>query len=182
MNRRASTPSTTLALKATYTFLDQYATTTANTRNDEISGRLDFQGVWTFLSRGNGPKKDETSLNLLLRSETTIGQSQQFDLSDQLGSTLGIDSIQGGGAQRPLLINLLYLKQTWDAQKIALYIGKLHPNQHIGLSPVNNDETSQFLGGPFDGDPAQSSLGAYGSGAALELGAPKRLLYACNCH
>ncbi len=161
-----------LVLKASYTFLNQYAVTTSDSRHDEISGRLDFQGVWTFHSHGEGAKKDETSLNLLLRSETNIGQSQQFDLSDHLGSALGIDSLQGGGAERPLLINLLYLKQTWDAQKIALYIGKLHPNQHIGLSPVNNDETSQFLGGPFDGNPAQSSLGAYGSGIALEIGPP----------
>jgi porin len=166
-----------LALKASYTFLEQYAATTAGTRHDESDARLDFQGVWTFHQHENsaGRKPDQTSLNLLLRSETAIGQSEQWDLSDSLGSALGINSVQGGGAERPLLINLLYLKQTWDAQKIALYLGKLHPNQHIGLSPVNDDETSQFLAGPFDGDAAQNALGSYAPGVALEVGPPNGL-------
>ena len=163
-----------LALKASYTFLEQYAVTTPGTRHDEVNGRLDFQGVWTFHQHENGAgrKPDQTTLNLLLRSETAIGQSQQWDLSDSLGSALGVNSLQGGGAERPLLINLLYLKQTWDAQKIALYLGKLHPNQHIGLSPINDDETSQFLAGPFDGDAAQNALGSYAPGIALEVGPP----------
>lgn len=160
-----------VALTASYTFMEQYAITTPRTRHDQIMGRLDYQAVWTVRDRENsaGPS-DQTTLNLLLRSGTNIGQSQQWDLSDSLGSALGTDSLQGGGPQRPIMINLLYLKQTWDARRVALYLGKLHPNQHIGLSPVNNDETSQFIGGPFDGDPAQTELGTYTSGAALELG------------
>ncbi len=163
-----------LALKASYTFLEQYAVSTPKTRHNEVDGRLDFQGVWTVHQRENGAghQADQTTLNLLLRSETGIGYSQQWDLSDSLGSGLGINSIQGGGAERPLLINLLYLKQTWDAQRIALYVGKLHPNQHIGLSPVNDDETSQFLAGPFDGDAAQNALGTYAPGVAIEVGPP----------
>jgi porin len=163
-----------LALKASYTFLEQYAVFTPATRQEQLSGRLDFQGVWTYHQSANGANhpQDQGTINLLLRSGTNIGQSQQWDLSDTLGSVLGTNSLQGGGAQRPLMINLLYLKQTWDEQKVALYIGKLHPNQHIGLSPVNNDESSQFLGGPFDGDPAQNKLGTYAPGIALELGPP----------
>ena len=163
-----------LALKASYTFLGQYAVTAPGIRHYEYNGRLDFQGVWTMHQRANdgGRLSDQTTLNLLLRSQTNIGQSQQWDLSDSLGSGLGINSLQGGGAERPVVVNLLYLKQTWDAQKIAFYIGKLHPNQHIGLSPVNNDESSQFLAGPFDGDNAQNNLGTYAPGIALEVGPP----------
>ena len=162
-----------IALKASYTFLGQYAVTAPGIRHDQYNGRLDFQGVWTIHERANGSRlPDQTTLNLLLRSQTNIGQSQQWDLSDSLGSGLGINSLQGGGAERPIMINLLYLKQTWDAQRIALYVGKLHPNQHIGLSPVNDDETSQFLAGPFDGDAAQNKLGTYAPGIALEVGPP----------
>ncbi len=165
-----------LALKASYTLLEQYAVTTPDTRHDQISGRLDFQAVWTIHQQGGfgnkAPHPDQTTLSLLVRSGTNIGQSQQWDLSDSLGSTFGTNSLQGSGAQRPIMVNLLYLKQTWDHQRIALYVGKLHPNQHIGLSPVNNDETSQFLGGPFDGDAAQNALGTYAPGLALEIGPP----------
>ena len=163
-----------LALKASYTFLGQYAVTAPGIRHDEYNGRLDFQGVWTIRQRANGSRQlpDQTTVNLLLRSQTNIGQSQQWDLSDSLGSGLGINSLQGGGAERPVVINLLYLRQTWDAQRVAFYIGKLHPNQHIGLSPVNNDESSQFLAGPFDGDAAQNNLGTYAPGIALEVGPP----------
>jgi porin len=161
-------PSTNLILIASYTFLNQYATTTPDTRHDQLSGRLDFQGIWTFRTND----KDLSSITLLLRSGTNIGQSQQWNLSDSLGSILGLNSLQGGGAQRPITVNLLYFKQTWDAQKVALYIGKLHPNQHIGYSPVNNDESSQFLGGPFDGNPSEPRLGTYAPGAAIEIGPP----------
>jgi porin len=162
-----------LAFKASYTFLGQYAVT-APGRHDQFSGRLDFQGVWTFHQRASRDPThpDQSTLNLLLRSGTNIGRSQQWDLSDALGSGLGTNSLQGGGAQRPIMINLLYFKQTWDAQKVALYVGKLHPNQHIGLSPVNNDESAQFLAGPFDGNPAQNKLGTYAPGIALEVGPP----------
>ncbi len=160
---------THLALLASYTFLAQYATVAPDIpRHTEYSGRLDFQGTWTF----NTHEKDSSSFTMLVRSGTNIGQSQQWNLSDHLGSILGLNSLQGGGAQRPITVNLLYFKQTWDAQKVALYIGKLHPNQHIGLSPVNNDETSQFLGGPFDGNPTEPRLGSYAPGVALELGPP----------
>jgi porin len=159
---------TNLNLKASYTFLYQYATVTPDTRHGQISARLDFQGDWTAHTRG----KDSSSFTMLLRSGTNIGQSQQWNLSDSLGSILGLNSLQGGGAQRPITINLLYFRQTWAAQRVALYIGKLHPNQHIGLSPVNNDETSQFLGGPFDGNPSEPRLGTYAPGAAIEIGPP----------
>lgn len=163
-----------LALKASYVFLDQYAAATPNMRHDQISGRLDFQAVWTIRQQENGPgrKPDQTTFNILVRSGTNIGQSQQWDLNDALGSSLGVNSLQGSGPERPITLNLVYLKQTWDAQKIALYVGKLHPNQHIGLSPVNDDESSQFLGGPFDGDAAQNALGTYAPAVALELGPP----------
>ena len=159
---------TNLVFNASYTFLNQYATITDNTRHDQLSGRLDLQGTWTFHTHD----KDSSSLTMLLRSGTNIGQSQQWNLSDNLGSILGLNSLQGGGAQRPITINLLYFKQTWDAQKVAFYLGKLHPNQHIGLSPVNNDESSQFLGGPFDGNPSEPRLGSYAPGAAIEIGPP----------
>jgi len=164
---------TNLALTASYTFLYQYATITPDTRHNQLSGRLDFQGTWTFHTNEN----DSSSICMLLRSGTNIGQSQQWNLSDSLGSILGLNSLQGGGAQRPITINLLYFRQSWRAQRIVFYIGKLHPNQHIGLSPVNNDETAQFLGGPFDGNPTEPRLGTYAPGAAIEIGPPNSGFY-----
>ena len=74
-----------LKFGATYTVLNQYAAITPDgVRHDQPSGRLDFTGAWTVYDH----ESTAGSVSLLVRSGTNIGMSQQFNLSDQLGSGL----------------------------------------------------------------------------------------------
>lgn len=74
-----------LKFGATYTFLNQYATITPEgVRHDQLSGRLDLTGAWTVYQHGS----TGGSISLLVRFGTNIGKSQQFNLSDELGSGL----------------------------------------------------------------------------------------------
>lgn len=154
-----------IKIGATYTFLSQYATVAPDSpRHGQYSGRFDFNLTWAAYRGENG----SGSLNVLIRSGTNIGQSQQFDLSDQLGSLLITNCLQGTGAQRPVTVNMLYWRQQLFANRLALSVGKIHPNSFIGLSPVNDDETKQFLGGPYDGNISNPFSGAWTPGAAAE--------------
>jgi len=157
---------------ATYTFLNQYATTTPETiPHDQLSGRLDLNGNWAIYSSPS----TAGSIGLLLRSGTNIGISQQRNLSGQLGSGLYLNSLQGGGEQEPITLNILYWRQDLLDRRLSFYVGKLHPNQHISLSMFNNDERAQFLNGENDGDLAIASDGTYSGGAAMEFQATPRL-------
>ena len=157
---------------ATYTFLNQYATATPdNVRHDQLSGRLDLNGNWAVYSS----ESTAGSIGLLVRSGTNIGMSQQWNLSDKLGSGLYLNCLQGGGEQEPITLNILYWRQDFLARRLSFYVGKLHPNQHISLSMFNNDERTQFLNGENDGDLAIASDGTYAGGAAMEFQATPRL-------
>jgi porin len=157
---------------ATYTFLNQYATATPDTvRHDQLSGRLDVNGNWAIYSS----ESTAGTIGLLVRSGTNIGMSQQRNLSDQLGSGLYLNCLQGGGEQEPITLNILYWRQDFLDRRLSFYVGKLHPNQHISLSMFNNDERAQFLNGENDGDLAIASDGTYAGGAAVEFQATPRL-------
>jgi porin len=152
---------------ATYTFLNQYATVIPDTarRHDQVSGRLDFSGNWAVYGHGS----TAGSIGLLVRSGTNIGMSQQFNLSDQMGSGIFLNCLQGGGAQRPISLNILYWRQDFLHKRLSFYVGKLHPNQYISLSLFNNDERTQFLNGENDGNLAIASDGTYAGGGAVDF-------------
>ena len=154
-----------LNLGATYTFLNQYATITPEgVRHDQISGRLDLNGNLVVYDHGS----TAGSLALLVRSGTNIGQSQQFDLSDRLGSGMYLECLQGGGPQLPITLNILYWRQDFLHKRLSFYVGKMHPNEFISLSLFNNDERSQFLNGENDGNLAIASDGTYAGGGAVQ--------------
>ena len=153
-------------LGATYTFLDQYATAVPNSvRHNQASGRLDLTGAWSVYAHENSA----ASISLLVRSGTNIGVSQQFNLSDQIGSALYLNCLQGGGPQEPVTVNILYWRQDLLRKRLSLYLGKIHPNEYITLSMFNNDERTQFLNGANDGNLAVASDGVYAGGGALEF-------------
>jgi porin len=157
---------------ATYTFLNQYATVTPDgVRHDQLSGRLDVNGNWAVYHS----ESTAGSIGLLVRSGTNIGMSQQWNLSDRLGSGLYLNCLQGGGEQEPITLNILYWRQDLLSSRLSFYVGKLHPNQHISLSLFNNDERTQFLNGENDGDLAIASDGTYAGGAAMEYQITHRL-------
>ena len=155
-----------LRFGATYTFLNQYATVIPDTaqRHDQISGRLDFTGNWAVYEHGS----TAGSIALLVRSGTNIGMSQQWNLSDQMGSGIFLNCLQGGGAQRPITLNVLYWRQDFMHKRLSFYAGKIHPNQFVSLSFFNNDERTQFLNGENDGNLAVASVGTYAGGGAVD--------------
>jgi porin len=97
-----------LKFGASYTFLNQYATITPDgVRHNQFSGRLDFTGAWSVYDHGS----TAGSISLLVRSGANIGISQQFNLSDSLGSGLYLNCLQGGGPQQPITLNWRSRKQ-----------------------------------------------------------------------
>jgi porin len=172
INRLADKSAQSLRLKfgATYTFLNQYATITPDSvRHNQFSGRLDFTGAWNAYEHGS----TAGSISLLVRSGTNIGISQQFNLSDRLGSGLYLNCLQGGGPQEPITLNVLYWRQDFLYHRLSFYVGKIHPNEYVTLSMFNNDERTQFLNGANDGNDAVASDGTYAGGAAMEFQATR---------
>lgn len=161
-----------LKFGATYTFLNQYATIAPDgVRHDQLSGRLDFTGAWSVYDH----EGTAGSISLLIRSGTNIGMSQKFNLSDQLGSGLYLNCLQGGGPQEPITVNILYWRQDFLNKRLSVYVGKIHPNEYVTLSMFNNDERTQFLNGTNDGNDAVASDGTYAGGAAVEVQASQHV-------
>jgi len=161
-----------LKFGATYTFLSQYATSTPDgVRHDQTSGRLDFTGAWAVYDH----ETTAGSISLLIRSGTNIGISQQFNLSDRLGSGLYLNCLQGGGPQEPVTVNILYWRQDFLEKRLSFYVGKIHPNEYVTLSMFNNDERTQFLNGTNDGNDAVASDGTYAGGGAVEFQASRHV-------
>jgi porin len=145
--------------------LNQYATSTPEgVRHDSATGRFDLAAGWKAYDGEGG----SGSFSLLVRSGTNIGVSEQFNLSDRLGSGLVLNCLPGGGPQEPITLNVLYYRQDFYRKKMAFYIGKIHPNEFISLSLYNNDERTQFLNAENDGNLTIPSDGTYAGGAALE--------------
>jgi porin len=165
-------PSARLKFGATYTFLNQYATIVPeDVRHNQFSGRLDFTGAWSVYQHGS----TAGSISLLVRSGTNIGYSQQFNLSDLIGSGLYLNCLQGGGPQEPITVNILYWRQDFMRRRLSFYVGKIHPNEYVTLSMFNNDERTQFLNGANDGNLAVASDGTYAGGGAVEYQATRHL-------
>jgi len=162
-----------LKFGATYTFLNQYATIVPDgtARHNQLSGRLDFTGAWSVYDHGS----TAGSISLLVRSGTNIGVSQQFNLSDSLGSGLYLNCLQGGGPQEPITLNVLYWRQDFLKKRLSLYVGKIHPNEYVTLSMFNNDERTQFLNGANDGNLAVAYDGTYAGGGAVEFQATRHI-------
>jgi len=161
-----------LKFGGTYTVLDQYATKTpGGVRHDQSSGRLDFTGAWSVYDH----ESSAGSISLLIRSGVNIGMSQQFNLSDRLGSGLYLNCLQGGGPQEPITVNILYWRQDLLRKRLSFYVGKIHPNEFVTLSMFNNDERTQFLNGANDGNDAVASDGTYAGGGAVEFQASRHV-------
>jgi porin len=161
-----------LKFGATYTVLNQYATITPDgVRHDQPSGRLDFTGAWSVYDH----EGSAGSISLLVRSGTNIGMSQQFNLSDKLGSGVYLNCLQGGGPQEPITLNILYWRQDFLHKTLSFYVGKIHPNEYVTLSMFNNDERTQFLNGANDGNLAVASDGTYAGGGAVEFQASRHV-------
>jgi porin len=163
-----------LKIGETYTFLSQYATATPDgVRHDQTSGRGDFTAAWKVYDHGS----NAGAISLLARTGVNIGISQQFNLSQSLGSGLTLNCLQGGGQQEPITVNILYWRQDLINKRLSFYIGKIHPNEYISLSMFNNDERAQFLNGGSDGNLTFASDGAYAGGAAVEYQATRHFYF-----
>lgn len=145
-----------------YTILYQHANHAPSGDNSLLSGRFDLGANWELLDWGG----ESGSIGFLMRWGTNFSHNQDYSLNSRVGSIQNISFL--GGAQQQATLNLLYWRQTFMDQKLAVYVGKLHPNQHVDLSTVANDERTQFLAGPFDGNPTNPQIAAYAPGLAFE--------------
>jgi porin len=105
-----------LKFGATYTFLNQYATVVPDgVRHNQFSGRLDFTGAWGVYQHAS----TAGSISLLIRSGSNIGISQQFNLSDRIGSGLYLNCLQGGGPQELITVNIRYWRQDFLDRRLS---------------------------------------------------------------
>ena len=155
-----------------YTLLYQGATRTVTDpatgsdygRNAGV-GRLDLGFNWNIFDE---PDVGHGQIGFLMRSGVVIGQPASYRMQTAIGSQpIGSDSLYWGNQTS---LCLLYWQQGFLDDRIAFTVGKIHPNQYIMLSRIANDESRQFIGGPFDGlNTLGGSLGNYAPGMALQV-------------
>ena len=149
-----------------YTLLYQHASRSVDGQpRDAGNGRLDLGFNWVVfddatLGRGG--------VGFLLRSGVEIGQPDSFTMSEAVGAApVNLNALQW---TYPISPDLLYWHQSWCDERITASIGKIHPNQFIQSNRIANDESRQFLAGPFDGlNTLGTTLGTYTGGAALQV-------------
>ena len=127
-----------------------------NSQRNIGTGRLDFNMVWNLweypASGQPGEGHDGHGLiGVLVRQGNQIGVPNDVNTDQAAGSTQGLNSLYTGQAGGAATLNLLYYQQGLMDDRLVLSVGKIHPNQYIGLNFWANDESRQFLAGPFDG-------------------------------
>jgi porin len=158
-----------------YTLLYQHVSDPVpGTRSDYGTGRLDVNLVWNLWEYPVEGRLDESEighglLGVLVRQGNQIGVPNNQITNDSVGSIQGLDSLYTGGAGGAATLNLLYYQQGFVNDRIVFSVGKVHPNQYIGLNFWANDESRQFLAAPFDGiQTLGPSQGGYQLGVALQ--------------
>lgn len=166
-----------LNTSAYYTLLYQHVTNPKpDTPSNFGTGRLDLNFVWNLWdedSQGDslleGGLLGHGLVGILVRQGNQIGSPQSLSPQGSVGSIEGLDSLYSGPDGGPVTLNLLYYQQGWLDDRLVVSAGKIHPNQYIGLNFWANDESRQFLAGPFDGiQPLGSSHGGYQLGVAVQ--------------
>ncbi|MHC4792890.1 MAG: carbohydrate porin [Planctomycetota bacterium] len=149
-----------------YTLLYQHASRSVDDEpRDAGTGRLDLGFNWVLFD-------DDTvgrgGVGFLLRSGVELGQPDSYTMGAAVGAApVNLNALQWTYPTSP---DLLYWHQSWCEERVTASVGKIHPNQFIQLSRIANDESRQFLAGPFDGlNTLGSSLGTYTGGAALQV-------------
>ena len=166
-----------LNTSAYYTLLYQNVSdpTSGNPRNLG-TGRLDVNLVWNLWDEDRSTTsllQDSAEghglLGILVRQGNQIGSPQGVSTQTSAGSSQTLDCLYSGPNGGPATLNLLYFQQGWASDRLVVSVGKIHPNQYIGLNFWANDESRQFLAGPFDGIQALgSSQGGYQLGVAVQ--------------
>ena len=159
-----------------YTLLYQHVTDPIpGTRSDYGTGRLDVNLVWNLWEYPVEGHLDEAEIGhglvgVLVRQGNQIGVPNNEFTTESVGSIQGLDSLYTGQFGGAATLNLLYYQQGFWNDRIVFSVGKVHPNQYIGLNFWANDESRQFLAAPFDGiQTLGPSQGGYQLGAALQF-------------
>jgi len=158
-----------------YTMLYQHVSDPVSGGARDIgTGRLDVNLVWNLWESPGfghaGHAHDGHGLfGILVRQGNQIGVANDVTTTESVGSTQGLDSLYTGQFGGSPTLNLFYYQQGFDDDRVVFSVGKLHPNQYIGLNFWANDESRQFLAGPFDGlQTIGSSQGGYQLGLAFQ--------------
>jgi len=158
-----------------YTLLYQHVTDPiAGTPADLGTGRFDFNLVWNLWEYPVEGHLNESGMGhglmgILVRQGNQIGVPNSVNTTESVGSTQGLNSLYTGDAGGEATLNLLYYQQGFLNDRFVVSVGKLHPNQYIGLNFWANDESRQFIAGPFDGiQTLGPSQGGYQLGVAVQ--------------
>lgn len=159
-----------------YTMLYQHVSDpVADQPNNFGTGRLDVNLVWNLWEYPVQGHPDQSGdghglVGILVRQGNQIGVPNDAFTSEAAGSIQGLNSLYTGQYGGAATLNLLYYQQGIWNDRLVLSVGKVHPNQYIGLNFWANDESRQFLAGPFDGiQTLGPSQGSYQLGVALQM-------------
>jgi len=159
-----------------YTLLYQHVTDSVDGMPSDFgTGRLDVNMVWNLWEYPVQGRPDQSAVGhglvgILVRQGNQIGVPNDVSTREAAGSIQGLDSLYTGQYGGSATLNLLYYQQGFLNDRLVLSVGKVHPNQYIGLNFWANDESRQFLAGPFDGiQTLGPSQGSYQPGAALQV-------------
>jgi porin len=159
-----------------YTLLYQHVSDpVADSPRNFGTGRLDVNLVWNLWEypvKGHldAGEVGHGLLGVLVRQGNQIGVPNDVNTAESVGSIQGLDSLYTGQYGGAATLNLLYYQQGFLDDRCVVSVGKVHPNQYIGLNFWANDESRQFIAGSFDGiQTLGPSQGGYQLGVALQL-------------
>jgi len=156
-----------------YTLIWQGATDTIDDANNILSGSLDVTGQWTaFQDTGFG----SGSVGFLMEAGQVIGHRRDEGGGDGLAGNIG----SALGPNGDYLADDILLSELWYAHSFAdgalvITVGKLDQTVYLDANRIANDETTQFIGGPFVNN-VVIGFPEYGSGVNVTA-TPSELFY-----
>lgn len=154
-----------LHLDISYTIWSQWASQALSipgkaTPNSMTNGRLDLGGFWEFKKNPIGSSR----IHFLMRQGTNYGWSTGTTLDTSIGDISGVN----GGYSPSISLNILSYEQDFFDGALSVQTGKVHPGMYFFVSPVADDETSQFTNGILDGSP-NPVINNYAPGVIVRL-------------
>ena len=152
------------------TTLDLYDSMVMQALSDNLPGTRSSEGTNRFNMR-----MDTKLLELEDRSHTQFTvqwRANNFFPADSSGLATSVGSPEGLNAQRTIFdtrLNRLILAQGLFEDRFTVSVGKINPNDYMGLNLFASDETSQYLNTALDGnDVLPVGFQGYTEGAAFQ--------------
>ena len=137
-----------VSLELGYTLIWQIAGDTQGRSDNLWSGSFDLSAEWTAFEHdqfGTG------ALGVLVESGHIIGQRNNMDLSENIGTILGVNDDLDNQA---LVVTELWWRHSLLDDKLTITVGKMDQTAFFDGNRVANDETAQFLATPLVNNPS----------------------------